>query len=758
MHILLDVSSTARPDPTGIGNYSRELIRELFAIDQENRYTFGIRPKKFSRRKFIEHMKQGRAGFLPLIPPVYAFLRGRVDLFHALHNRLPALPGFRKVVTIHDLDSIEASELFDADWAAKQVRQMELAISRADAIITPSQFTTDRLFERFPQAREKSFTIHHGVDHAHYFPRDPERTGEIARRYGIDRPYIFNVGAYNPRKNKVNLLRAFARARLRRDALLVLVGRQRGNFREVAQEAEDLGIADRVRFLGYVEREDIAPLIAGARIFAFPSIYEGFGLPILEAMACGTPVLSSKIASLPEVGGDAVRYCDVLVPEAMAATLDALWESESERDELVRRGIARAAQFTWRRAAEQTLDVYRRTAGVPARPAPVQPGGKTKAARPIRRVLLIAKDFPPLLGGGPALNAALSRILHDLGYELRVLTWTPAEGKIDNWPFRVERLPRASYHSPCPADRIPHVLAEFRPDAVLVSPTSKYMQPVFRALRKAGAPFAIYCHFLRLKHTRRAAWNRYLARRRYGYENAKLVVAVSEYLTGELAKMGVPKEKLRVVNPGIDAAWFCQDEELRARTRRELGVESKTVLLTVGRVIEGKGHERVIRALPDLARAHPELVYLIVGGGPIEEKLKALCQELGVSERVLFAGPHADPRPFYAASDVFVFMSDNPGKWLDTFGLTLVEAGAFGLPVVAASKGGPPEIVKHGETGFLVDPANAQELTAALLRLLDEKPLRERMGAKAREWVLSRFTLRHSSHQVAAVLEEFSRS
>ncbi len=762
MHILIDVTATARPDPTGIGNYARELIRAMFDIDRENHYTFGLRAKRFGRRKHILHMRQGRARIIPLVPPAYAFLRGRVHLFHALHNRLPGMPGFRKVVTIHDLDSIEASELFDPSWAAKQVRNLQFAIRRADAIITPSQFTMQRMLDRFPEAQDKSFAVHHGVDHNHYFPRSQDEIRLTTQRLGIDRPYILNIGAYNPRKNKINLLHAFARSHSQREGLLVFVGRPRGNYREVLQQASELGISDRVRFLGYVSREDIAPLLAGARIFAFPSIYEGFGLPVLEAMACGVPVLTSNLTSLPEVGENAVHYCEAAYPESISAELDRLWHNESERAELIERGLARASHFTWEKTARETLEVYRKVAPqkspmksaiIPPPPVELRP-----IYRPVHRVLLIAKDFLPLLGGAPILNANLSRIIHDMGYELRVLTWTAAENFKDEWPFQVERLQRPSEESFCPSDRIPEVLAEFRPDVILVSPTSKYMRPIFRALQKAKAPYVIYSHFFRLKHVRRSAFNRFLARRRYGYEGARMIAGVSFYLAEQLERMGVPKEKLRVVNPGIDPEKFQPDAELRNRMRKELGIEDRIVLLTVARLVEGKGQDRVIRALPELIRQYPKILYLVVGGGPNEEELQQQSSQLGLEKYVRFLGPQTNPFPYYVASDIFALPSESPGKWLDTFGLTLVEAGASGLPVIASSKGGPPEIVEDGKTGFLVDAKSQAEIVVALQRLIQDASLRHRMGLAGRERVVSRFTLRQSGNQVRDIFNELSRT
>ena len=360
MHILIDVSSAARPDPTGIGNYARELITQLFEIDKENRYTFGIRPKKYAFREHLQNLGNGRAGLLPIVPPFYCFLRGRVDIFHSLHHSLPPLRLFRRVVTIHDLDTIEAAELFDTNWAEKRATRMVRTLRRADAIITPSRFTRDRILERFSIPANRIRVVFHGVNHAHFYPRPSPLAAETAARYGLERPFILHIGSYNPRKNKLRLVQSFQRSRASGDGLLVLVGRRRGDYPEILAEVRRLGLEKKVRFLDYVGREDIPLLLAACRFFAFPSYYEGFGLPVLEAMATGIPVAASKASAVPEVAEDVAEYFDPNSLEEMTAVFDRLWDDEARRRDLASRGPHRAALFTWREAAEQTLEVYRR--------------------------------------------------------------------------------------------------------------------------------------------------------------------------------------------------------------------------------------------------------------------------------------------------------------------------------------------------------------------------------------------------------------
>lgn len=358
LRIALDITSTVKREPTGIGNYVVDLVRALLETDRTNRYVLGIRPKRYLRRRNVRGLDGHRVAMLPLIPPWYGAFLGRVDVFHALGVRLPRFGRFRKVVTIHDLNTIDNPEFTRPDWARNRARRIAQTIGRADGVVTPSEFTRRRILERFSFPAERIRAVHHGVDLERYRPRPEEEVEAAKKKYGLDRPYILHVGAYVPRKNKEGLVRAFARSRAREDGLLALVGSKRGNFPEIAREAETLGLRQEIRYLGFVDRDEVAALLSGSRLFVFPSLYEGFGLPLLEAMACGSPVAAARASALPEVCGEAVEYFDPRSVEEISLAIDRFWEDEGRRRTLSEAGKARAAAFTWKRAAEQTVGFY----------------------------------------------------------------------------------------------------------------------------------------------------------------------------------------------------------------------------------------------------------------------------------------------------------------------------------------------------------------------------------------------------------------
>ena len=162
-----------------------------------------------------------------------------------------------------------------------------------------------------------------------------------------------------PRKNTAGLVRAFARARGAADGLLLLGGNPKGDvYEQTARAIADCGVGDRVRFLGYVEHDDVPALYAAARLSVFPSLYEGFGLPVVEAMACGTPIATSQVSSMPEICSDAAEYFDPESVDSMAAAIERAWSDEARRHELRARGLERAKLFRWERTARETLAFY----------------------------------------------------------------------------------------------------------------------------------------------------------------------------------------------------------------------------------------------------------------------------------------------------------------------------------------------------------------------------------------------------------------
>ena len=282
-----------------------------------------------------------------------ALQRDRIDVFHSPTGTLPLIAPCRQVVTIHDLFAAVEPGWFTPRMAVQLRNAQRRAARAARTIIAVSECTRRDLVERFGVDQRRVRVVHNGVDHERFYPTEVDAEA-IARRYGVRHPFILCVGSLMPWRNAPRLLRAAARLHYG----LLFVGRDIWGTDPTERLARQNGW-DWARFTGYVADEELAALYAAARVFAYPSLYEGFGIPPVEAMACGTPVVASTAGALPEVLGDAALLVDPYDEDQLTQALEA---AANDQGDLSRRGLLRAQQFNWARAAEQTWSVYRDTA------------------------------------------------------------------------------------------------------------------------------------------------------------------------------------------------------------------------------------------------------------------------------------------------------------------------------------------------------------------------------------------------------------
>lgn len=349
----------ARNDQAGIGRYTFSLIRELAQIDRENEYVLFL-----SRERFASYAAP-RANFRAVEADIPWFTvreqlqlpqlvgRERLDLMHYPHLTVPLASRTPFVVTVHDLNYLDAA----ADSGSRVRRagyRVELAKARrARRLIAVSEHTRDSIVRELRVEPERVAVTYEAADP----PGTVEPDASVLARLGLDAPFFLYVGAAYPYKNLAGLIEAFAR--LDGDRQLVLAGDQEDFGAALREQAVAAGLADRVVFPGRVSDAELAALYGGALAYAFVSYSEGFGLPGLEAMSAGLPVVAASAGSLPEIYGDAARYCDPDDVGSIAAALAEVAADEQLRGRLVSRGRERAAGFSWRRTAEQTLGVYR---------------------------------------------------------------------------------------------------------------------------------------------------------------------------------------------------------------------------------------------------------------------------------------------------------------------------------------------------------------------------------------------------------------
>ncbi len=294
--------------------------------------------------------KAWRFGF----PPVELFT-GPLDVYHGTNCFAAPTRRARKVVTVHDL-----TPLLFPQWHTREVQgyahELRRTIHQPDLIVADSEATRRDLERHLGVAPERVRVVPLAAG-SHFHPPDPATLPDILARHGIQRPYVLHTGTLEPRKNLVRLLNAFARTT--RDHDLVLVGTKGWLSDEIHATIAKLRLADRVRLTGYVPREDLPAIYAGAEAFCYPSLYEGFGLPPLEAMACGTPVITSNVSSLPEVVGSAAVLVDPHEEESLSEALQRVLGDADLRQRLRERGLEQASRFAWERTARETHAAYR---------------------------------------------------------------------------------------------------------------------------------------------------------------------------------------------------------------------------------------------------------------------------------------------------------------------------------------------------------------------------------------------------------------
>ncbi len=371
MKIAIDYTPAALQG-AGIGRYTRGLVDALLPLlgardEVTLLYPRGAAP--FARRNWPDGV---RIKHLPLpdryqtilwhrlrLPAPIEWLVGDVDIFHAPNFLLPPVRRAQTLLTIHDLAFLVRPEYAWPDLRRFLEKAAPRSIARADHILADSEASKQDAMRLFHLPPERVTVVGAGVA-SRFRPMAPEETAGVRVKYGLDRPFVFSVSTLEPRKNFDGLIRAFARARRKANLPhhLVIAGGKGWMYESIFAAVEEENAGEFVHFPGFVPDVDLPALYNLADLFAFPSHYEGFGLPLLEALACGTPALATDVSSLPEIAGDAAMLIPADDHEALVAGLVRLLTDADARAELRARGPARAARFTWDAAARRLLNAY----------------------------------------------------------------------------------------------------------------------------------------------------------------------------------------------------------------------------------------------------------------------------------------------------------------------------------------------------------------------------------------------------------------
>lgn len=377
MQIGIDARVLAFPGcPTGLYQYSHHLLKALQRNDRSNTYRLFFNSFRNEFRRNIKAYRtqenfQKRNLAIPHDIAEVLFNRfnlpvdvvlGKIDVFHGLAFETFPCRSARTLVTIHDTMFITDPNLLPAASVRRFSEVTARALSTASAVIANSEFTKQELLKKYRVPSDRIQVIYLGVNEQFAPDRDHVKIGSVRGKYGIRNKYILYFGNIEPKKNITGIVRAFdllLRAE-RPDHDLVIAGRKTypDYWTTLEREIADRKLGDRVIFTDVVPAEDVPHLYSGSDAFIFPSFYEGFGMPPLEAMACGIPVIVSDILPLREVCGDAALLVDPKDPEAMAQAMhEALFDGDI-RNTLIEKGVARSSRFSWDDAAKRTIRLY----------------------------------------------------------------------------------------------------------------------------------------------------------------------------------------------------------------------------------------------------------------------------------------------------------------------------------------------------------------------------------------------------------------
>lgn len=357
MLIGIDASRAVAAQATGTELYSQQLIRALAASAPGHRFRLYFNqtpPAGFLQAGNIEHRVIPFRRLWTHVRLAWETAQHPPDALFVPAHVLPILHPRRSLVTVHDLGYLDFPEAHPAGQRFYLDASTRWNARAASRLLADSQATKADLIRRYRTPPDKIVVAYPGLDPSLRRIEDAQHVQAVKARYAIEGQYLLYLGTLQPRKNLARLIEAFGRSRTL-GCKLVIAGKKGWLYADLFRLAEKAGVADRVIFPGYVHDADKATLLSGAMALVFPSLYEGFGFPVIEAMACGTPVICSNTSSMPEAAGDAALLVDPLDTDAIAAAIDRVTADAGLRGQLVGRGYVQASRFTWQTCARAVL-------------------------------------------------------------------------------------------------------------------------------------------------------------------------------------------------------------------------------------------------------------------------------------------------------------------------------------------------------------------------------------------------------------------
>lgn len=367
MEFSIDARGITLYKGSGIGTYTENLLKELLAIDSKNKYTIfwagdNYETYKKENTTIVLTSKKHGMFYENYYYPSY-IEKHQIDLHHIPQNGIGLGDYYNKpcIVTIHDLIPYILPETVGKGYLQRFLRDMPYIMDQAKGILTVSNYSKSDILKFFPHFPEDKIFVTPLAANSNFIPLDKSKCRDyLNKKFNIDSPFILYIGGFSSRKNVKELVLSFNKisSSLKKDYKLVLCGPVKDEGMKLRDLCISMGLENKVIFTGFIEDEDLPIFYNGADLFAYPSLYEGFGLPPLEAMSCKTPVITSNLTSIPETTNDSAILIDPFNKDQLAESLLSILNNPDDLEALGQRGYHNSKNFTWKKTAEATLNAY----------------------------------------------------------------------------------------------------------------------------------------------------------------------------------------------------------------------------------------------------------------------------------------------------------------------------------------------------------------------------------------------------------------
>ncbi len=648
---------------------------------------------------------------------------------HIPHYNAPIFYPGKLIVTVHDVCHLAMKQFFPG--MMKRIYSgpfLKQILKKADRIITVSHFSKSEIIKYYQIPSEKITVIYNGVG-SNFRPIPDEQSLGITRKYNIPESYLLFVGNVKSHKNIIGLISSFQIAQQKNPDLppLVLIGQYtdlRRDIPEINELIQTLVSKKKIIFTGVLPTADLPAIYSRAMLFLFPSFYEGFGLPILEAMACGTPVITSNCSSIPEIVHDAAMLIDPYDNEMISNAIQKMAGDTKLQDSFREKGFQLTKQYSWKTSAEKHLRIYAETQKAGIKKPLFIPHSRLERKK--KGNILFLDQYGDRIGGGQII---LLDILEKFRASERwnVYISVPSEGKFTDklkhqnfayncapsWsPSSLEKVVfldifRYVFSSIKSTYHLSQKVKEYDIDVVYCNGGRTFLNGTFLSFLFSVKVF-FHLHLILEKQQKRAVTL-------FGrFPGVRSIIAVSNTLNEQYKKDAVHK-KISIV-----ANWVSPTLYQIPRVKRKALPPRPVRIGVVGQISQAKGQWTILESFKKLGKTLP--IRLSIFGDPLKSEpdswntfqkdIEDLCQN---GWDIINAGFKNDTTQIYDNLDLLVIPSIVP----EAFGLTAIEAMVRGVIVLANKSGALPEIIQHGHNGLLYDVRNFMELPDLLIQLLE---------------------------------------